>query len=198
MNHASTMGTIISETHLRRIEMMVEERPVKARILAGGKRLQGESALDGFDFSQGLFYPPTVIDGVETHDGLWREEVFGPVVVVKKFKVSQSLSPPPLRHDLLTVGCTGGSRRHIFGQREQVRSRGSLVVTGHRQSSPSCCRDRDWFGLGQHPSPERPELAVGWYERERHREGERNRSSPVLSAMCSSTVRSPSSQLRSL
>ena len=85
------MGTIISETHLQRIEKMAEERPSKARILAGGQRLQGASALDGFDFSQGIFYPPTVIDGVETHDDLWREEVFGPVVVVKKFKVNKLL-----------------------------------------------------------------------------------------------------------
>lgn len=82
------MGTIISETHLQRIEKMVEERPTKARILAGGKRLKGISTLNGFDFSQGLFYPPTVIDDVEAHDELWREEVFGPVVVVRRFKVS--------------------------------------------------------------------------------------------------------------
>ena len=91
MNPASTMGTIISETHLQRIEKMVAERPTKAKILAGGKRLTGASTLDEFDFSQGIFYPPTVIEGVETHDELWREEVFGPVVVVKKFTVSQLL-----------------------------------------------------------------------------------------------------------
>lgn len=89
MNPASTMGAIISESHLHRIENMVEGRPTTAKILAGGKRLTGKSTLDQFDFSQGLFYSPTVIDGVETHDELWREEVFGPVVVVKKFTVSQ-------------------------------------------------------------------------------------------------------------
>lgn len=76
---------------------MVNERPTTARILAGGKRLTGKSTLDEFDFSQGLFYPPTVIDGVETHDDLWREEVFGPVVVVRKFAVSRSLHFSP-RH----------------------------------------------------------------------------------------------------
>lgn len=82
------MGTVISESHLQRIEKMVGGRPTTARILAGGKRLTGKSTLDEFDFSNGLFYPPTVIEGVETHDELWREEVFGPVVVVKKFTVS--------------------------------------------------------------------------------------------------------------
>jgi acyl-CoA reductase-like NAD-dependent aldehyde dehydrogenase len=82
------MGTVISESHLHRIEKMVEGRPTTARILAGGNRLTGTSSLDGFDFSGGFFYPPTVIEGVETHDELWREEIFGPVVVVKKFAVS--------------------------------------------------------------------------------------------------------------
>ena len=89
MNPASTMGTIISESHLHRIQKMVDERPTAARILTGGKRLTGKSTLDEFDLSKGLFYPPTVIDGVESQDQLWREEVFGPVVVVKKFTVSQ-------------------------------------------------------------------------------------------------------------
>ena len=82
---------------------MVEERPAQARILAGGERLKGKSTLDGFDFSQGLFYPPTVIDGVETHDALWREEVFGPVVVVKEFKV-RKLSCPFLESWLIDGG----------------------------------------------------------------------------------------------
>ena len=95
MNPASTMGTIISESHLQRIERMVDERPTTARILAGGNRLTGVSTLDRFDFSQGSFYPPTVIDGVETHDELWREEVFGPVVVVKKFMVRYFIASVP-------------------------------------------------------------------------------------------------------
>lgn len=90
MNPASTMGTVISEPHLRQIQRMVDGRPSTARILAGGTRLTGKSTLDEFDLSKGLFYPPTVIDGVETQDELWREEVFGPVVVVKKFAVSRS------------------------------------------------------------------------------------------------------------
>jgi len=41
--------------------------------------------LDQSEFSKGSFYPPTVITDVETQEDLWREEVFGPVVVVKRF-----------------------------------------------------------------------------------------------------------------
>jgi len=48
--------------------------------------MTGVSDLDGFDFSRGSFYPPTVIADVDVDDEIWQEEVFGPVVVVKRFK----------------------------------------------------------------------------------------------------------------
>ncbi|EIN10546.1 aldehyde dehydrogenase [Punctularia strigosozonata HHB-11173 SS5] len=87
LNPASSMGTVISVHHLSRIEAMV--RRFKAtgngQILTGGERLGGNSVLDGFQFEQGAFFPPTVISDVEVEDELWREEVFGPVVVVKRF-----------------------------------------------------------------------------------------------------------------
>lgn len=57
-------------------------------LLAGGEPLKGLSKLDGFDFSKGSFYPPTVISDISTDDALWKEEIFGPVVVVKRFEVS--------------------------------------------------------------------------------------------------------------
>jgi len=84
-NPESTMGTVISQKSLERIDAMVKRS--SGTILAGGERLQGLSELDGFDFSQGAFYPPTVIADVGLEDELWIEEVFGPVVVVKKFSV---------------------------------------------------------------------------------------------------------------
>ena len=48
--------------------------------------MMGRSPLDDYDLSQGSFYPPTVIADVSTEDELWQEEIFGPVVVVKRFK----------------------------------------------------------------------------------------------------------------
>jgi len=60
-----------------------------SKVLLGGERLFGPSELDGFDFSNGAFYPPTVITDVAIEDEIWKEEVFGPVVVVKQFSVSE-------------------------------------------------------------------------------------------------------------
>ena len=79
------MGTVISHRQLERIEALVQ-RGV-GTVLTGGKRLTGTSTLDGYDFSRGAFFPPTVITGVPTEDDLWREEIFGPVVVVTRFSV---------------------------------------------------------------------------------------------------------------
>lgn len=54
--------------------------------------MTGRSSLDGYDLSQGSFYPPTVIADISTEDSLWQEEIFGPVVVVIRFKVRVLLS----------------------------------------------------------------------------------------------------------
>ncbi|KAL0949295.1 hypothetical protein HGRIS_009373 [Hohenbuehelia grisea] len=83
-NPSSSMGTVISEQHLSRIEIMVNERP-RGELLAGGQRMSGPSPLDGYDLSRGAFYPPTIVQDVGVEDPLWQEEVFGPVVVVKSF-----------------------------------------------------------------------------------------------------------------
>ncbi|KAJ4479296.1 aldehyde dehydrogenase domain-containing protein [Lentinula aciculospora] len=85
MNPKSTMGSVISSRQLERIEAMVGRAKGKNRIIAGGTRMTGKSDLDGFDFSGGSFYPPTVITDISVEDELWQEEVFGPVVVVKRF-----------------------------------------------------------------------------------------------------------------
>lgn len=87
MNPQSTMGSIISLRQVKRIEALVQ-RPGVGSILIGGRRMTGTSKLDGFNFSKGAFFPPTVITDVLLEDDLWREEAFGPVVVVRRFSVS--------------------------------------------------------------------------------------------------------------
>ncbi|KAJ7653484.1 aldehyde dehydrogenase [Mycena rosella] len=87
LNPKSSMGTVISERHLARIQTMLDKslEPGKGTILTGGQRLTGKSELDNFDFDRGSFYAPTVITDVDTSNDLWREEIFGPVVVAKRF-----------------------------------------------------------------------------------------------------------------
>ena len=56
-------------------------------ILLGGKRLSGLSPLDNYDMSKGAFFSPTIVTDIDVTDELWKEEIFGPVVVVKRFSV---------------------------------------------------------------------------------------------------------------
>ena len=85
------MGSVISTRHLQRIHGMVERRS-SGTILIGGEPLEGRSSLDGFDFSRGSFYPPTIIADVSLDDTLWKEEVFGPVVVLNKFEACAEIA----------------------------------------------------------------------------------------------------------
>ena len=87
LNLESTMGTLISARHLERIEAILKRRKT-GTLLAGGERMLGVSSLDGTDFSRGHYFPPTVLSDVNIEDELWQEEVFGPVVVIKRFGVS--------------------------------------------------------------------------------------------------------------
>jgi acyl-CoA reductase-like NAD-dependent aldehyde dehydrogenase len=85
MNPKSTMGTIISLRHLQRIESMIGR--TTGKVIIGGERMTGKSELDNFDFSKGCFFAPTIVSDISTDDELWKEEVFGPVVVIRRFFV---------------------------------------------------------------------------------------------------------------
>ncbi|KAL7282539.1 hypothetical protein ACG7TL_004010 [Trametes sanguinea] len=141
LNPKSTMGSVISLRQLQRIEGIVQ-RGV-GTILAGGKRMTGTSALDGFDFSQGAFFPPTVITDVPTEDDLWREEIFGPVVVVKRFSTEQEGVD-------LANGCKYGLGAGIWTQNLSRAHRvsaliqaGLVWVNTHHRNDPSS----PWGGM---------------------------------------------------
>ncbi|KAF5358910.1 hypothetical protein D9758_004804 [Tetrapyrgos nigripes] len=87
LNPKSTMGTVISLRHLQRIEEMMKR--TSGKVIFGGERMLGKSELDGFDFSKGSFFAPTIVTDIDVKDELWEEEIFGPVVVVKCFSEEQ-------------------------------------------------------------------------------------------------------------
>ncbi|KAI0660816.1 aldehyde dehydrogenase [Cubamyces menziesii] len=141
LNPKSTMGTVISHRQLERIQAIVQ-RGV-GTVLAGGKRLTGASPLDGYDFSQGAFFPPTVVADVPTEDDLWREEIFGPVVVVKRFSSEQEAVD-------LANGCKYGLGAGIWTQdlsrahRVSAMIEAGLVwVNTHHRNDPSS----PWGGM---------------------------------------------------
>src|ERR1700755_3408070 len=90
-NPACQMGPLISSNQLKNVIRIVDEATSQGvSILCGGSRMTGKSQIDDQDFNSGYYYPPTVLtDGPKTKiidTRLWKEEAFGPVIVVVGFE----------------------------------------------------------------------------------------------------------------
>ncbi len=75
------MGGMVSENQLNQADAAVKEAvKAGATLLCGGERIT-EPPLD-----TGCFYKPTILTNVDAHMPCYHNEVFGPVLVVKKYK----------------------------------------------------------------------------------------------------------------
>lgn len=74
-DEATTLGPVISQRQLSRIEGLVASRPDRAKVLVGGRRAD----------RPGFFFEPTLITGLEQDDELVQQEIFGPVITVQTF-----------------------------------------------------------------------------------------------------------------
>src|SRR5690606_37530300 len=80
-NKETHMGALISKEH----EEVVDSY-VKLAIEEGGEILYGGKRPEGGEFEKGYWYLPTIIGNVTNDMRISQEEVFGPVVVIMKFK----------------------------------------------------------------------------------------------------------------
>lgn len=91
-NPDSMMGPLISAKQLGNVEALVHEAVSSgnAAPVSGGNRMQGTSQIDETDFAKGYFYAPSVLTSCSGQSILstriWKEEAFGPVVVVVGFE----------------------------------------------------------------------------------------------------------------
>ena len=84
MDAATQMGPIANVPQLERVESMVAAaRDEGARVVTGGER----AAPDGF--GEGLFYSPTIVDGVGNDAFIAQNEVFGPVLAAMPFETEE-------------------------------------------------------------------------------------------------------------
>ncbi|MEE6482821.1 hypothetical protein FKM82_013355 [Ascaphus truei] len=74
------MGALVDETQKKTITEFVEEARAE-----GAEIFQASSAVP----KKGLFYPPTLITGVDTTSRCVREEIFGPVLVAMPFRTAK-------------------------------------------------------------------------------------------------------------
>ncbi|GAA5882438.1 hypothetical protein JCM16303_001732 [Sporobolomyces ruberrimus] len=90
----SMMGPLISSRQLEIVEILVADAREKGgKIVCGGTRMKDKSPIDGLDLAEGYFYAPTLITGSDavkaTDLRIWREEAFGPVLVLVPFDTEE-------------------------------------------------------------------------------------------------------------
>ena len=84
MDDATQMGPIANRPQLARVEQMVDAaRAGGASVIAGGARASVEA------FPGGLWYEPTILDGVGNDAPIAQDEVFGPVLTVLPFETEE-------------------------------------------------------------------------------------------------------------
>lgn len=78
------MGPLIEQQHLDKVHGYVELAQSE-----GGTVVTGGAPLSGADHDGGLYYPPTVITGLDNSARTAREEIFGPVQTVIPFDTEE-------------------------------------------------------------------------------------------------------------
>jgi len=79
-SHETQMGPLISDAQRKKVIAYIEKAKAEgAKVLCGGKIPQNPELKNGF------FFEPTVIAEVKPHMHIFKEEVFGPVVILAKF-----------------------------------------------------------------------------------------------------------------
>ncbi|KAI1278208.1 aldehyde dehydrogenase [Xylaria sp. FL0933] len=144
-NPESSMGPLVSAKQLQNVVGLVDDavKAGVAKVITGGKRMAGVSALDGTDFSKGYFYEPTVLmEGTMPraefqNSALWRREIFGPVIVVIGFDTEEEAIE--LANDSefgLGAGIWTQDMSQAFRVSEQIDA-GITWVNTHHRNDPS-------------------------------------------------------------
>jgi gamma-glutamyl-gamma-aminobutyraldehyde dehydrogenase len=79
LDEATVMGALVDDTQLRTVMGYIDQGLAEgARCVAGGRQVRTETG--------GYFVEPTVFDGVHNQMIIAREEIFGPVLGIQRFK----------------------------------------------------------------------------------------------------------------
>ena len=83
---ATQMGSQIYESHLKAIQLCIEQAKAEgATVLCGGERIT-----DG-ELAKGCFMRPTLLGNVTNNMRVAQDEIFGPVAVIIKFRTEEEV-----------------------------------------------------------------------------------------------------------
>ena len=84
---SSFMGPLVSAEHLAKVSSYIQHAKESGlKILCGGERPKVLASSAGRDLSKGFFISPTIVADVPESSRLQKEEIFGPVVTLSRFK----------------------------------------------------------------------------------------------------------------
>ena len=82
-NSETQMGPLISDAQRKKVISYIEKAKAE-----GGKVICGGKIPENTELKNGYFFEPTVLVDVSAHSHIFKEEVFGPVVLIHKFSGS--------------------------------------------------------------------------------------------------------------
>ncbi|PIQ85975.1 MAG: aldehyde dehydrogenase [Candidatus Omnitrophica bacterium CG11_big_fil_rev_8_21_14_0_20_43_6] len=82
-NPETQMGPLISDAQRHKVIAYIDKAKAE-----GGKVVCGGKIPENVELKNGYFFEPTVLVDVEAHSHIFKEEVFGPVVLIHKFSGS--------------------------------------------------------------------------------------------------------------
>ena len=82
-NFETQMGPLVSDAQRKKIMAYIDKAKAE-----GGKVLCGGKIPENAELKNGYFFEPTVLVDVGAHSHIFKEEVFGPVVLIHKFSGS--------------------------------------------------------------------------------------------------------------
>ncbi len=126
LDDETTIGPLVSEDQLQRIQSYVEIGASCGTLLTGGKRPDNQY------LSRGWFFEPTVFDRVDPASRLACEEIFGPVLSILTFRdVDEAIALANSTIFGLVAGCWTSSLQTALRFSRNVRA-GGIWVNSYR------------------------------------------------------------------
>lgn len=142
-NVESMMGPLISARQLKNVEALVDEAVSSGNAITvtGGHRMTGTSSLDGTEFSKGYYFAPSLLasrqDDSILKTRIWRQEAFGPVIVIVGFDTEEQAVTLANDSDFgLGAGIWTRDLAQAYRVAEQIDA-GIVWVNTHHRNDPS-------------------------------------------------------------
>lgn len=143
-DESTETGPLVSEAHLKKIENYIEIAKAEgAKLLCGGSR---PDPAKHPDLAKGYFFLPTVFDNCDRSMRIVKEETFGPILTVERFKDGDEARAIYLANDTkygLAGGVQSGDSQKAYRVARQLRH-GTVWINNFGPFSPA----GEWGGYG--------------------------------------------------